>query len=195
MELTLPFNTFSQALVLAGLRMKSWKLSVTLPASPKFVVIGAPHTSNWDLLSALFLKFGTGLNMRWIAKDSAFRWPLGGVLRRLGGIPVNRRSSNNFVAQIVEAFNRSDDLVVAIAPEGTRSKSHYWKTGFYYIALGARVPIALGFVDYGQKTIGIGPNFMPSGDIQADFHNIKEFYSGMKGRNPEKQGEIKLNTD
>jgi 1-acyl-sn-glycerol-3-phosphate acyltransferase len=175
--------------------MKSWKLNITLPASPKFVLIGAPHTSNWDLISALVVKYGTGLNMHWIAKDTAFRWPLGGFLRRLGGIPVNRRSSNNFVAQIVEAFNRIDNLVLAISPEGTRSKSHYWRTGFYYIALGASVPIALGFVDYGQKMVGIGPNFMPTGDIRADFHFIKEFYSGIRGRNPERQGEIKLNTD
>ena len=195
MELSLPRNTFIQTLAQAGLRMKSWKLNVTLPASPKFVMIGAPHTSNWDLLSALVVKYGTGLNMHWIGKDTAFRWPLGGVMRRLGGIPVNRRSSNNFVAQIVEVFNRIDNLVLVISPEGTRSKSHYWKTGFYYIALGAQVPIALGFVDYSQKMVGIGPNFMPSGDIKADFHFIKEFYSGIKGRNPERQGEIKLNTD
>jgi 1-acyl-sn-glycerol-3-phosphate acyltransferase len=192
MELSLPASTFSQALALAALRLKSWKLNVTLPTSQKFVLVGAPHTSNWDLLSALLIKYGAGLNMHWIGKDSAFRWPVGGVMRRLGGIPVNRRSSNNFVNQIVEVFNRMENLVVAIAPEGTRSKTGYWKTGFYYIALGARVPIALGYVDYGQKTVGIGPSFMPTGDIQADFQHIKNFYGGMKGKYPKLQGEIRL---
>lgn len=195
MEISLPRNTFLQASALTALRLQSWKLDITLPASPKFVLVGAPHTSNWDLLSALLIKYGSGLNMHWIGKDSAFRWPMGGVMRRLGGIPVNRRSSNHFVDQVVEAFNRIDDLVVAISPEGTRSKTHYWKTGFYYIALGAMVPIALGFIDYGNKKLGIGPSFMPTGDIQADFRHIKEFYSGIKGRYPELQGEIKLKID
>ena len=195
MELSLHNNSFSQALALATLRLNSWKLDVTLPASPKFVMIGAPHTSNWDLLSALLIKYGAGLNMRWIGKDSAFHWPLGGVMRRLGGIPVNRHSSHNFVSQVVETFNRLENLVIAISPEGTRSKTHYWRTGFYYIALGAGVPIALGYVDYGNKVVGIGPSITPTGDIQADFVHIKEFYSGIKGRHPELQGEIKLRPD
>jgi 1-acyl-sn-glycerol-3-phosphate acyltransferase len=195
MELSIPNSTFSQALALAALRLKSWKLNITLPTSRKFVLVGAPHTSNWDLLSALMIKYGAGLNMHWIGKDTIFRKPFGGALRRLGGIPVNRRSSNNFVGQIVEVFNRVENLVVAIAPEGTRSKTGYWKTGFYYIAQGAGVPIALGYVDYGQKTVGIGPSFMPTGDIQTDFEHIKDFYSGMQGRYPDKQGEIMLRPD
>lgn len=188
-------QTPSQTLARACLRLQSWNLSITLPASPKFVLIGAPHTSNWDLLSAMLLKYASGLNLHWIGKDTLFRWPLGVLLRRLGGIPVNRRSSNRFVDQVVDNFNRIDDLVIAIAPEGTRAKTSYWRTGFYYIALGAHVPVALGFIDSGRKTIGIGPSFMPTGDIQADFHLIKEFYSGIQGRRPEKQGEIRLNPE
>lgn len=113
-------------------------------------------------------------------------------MRWLGGIPVNRRSRNNFVEQIVETFRQQEELVIAIAPEGSRGSTVYWKTGFYYIALGAQVPIALGFIDYPNRVVGIGPAFIPSGDIQADFSVIKDFYTGKKGKYPHRQGEVQL---
>ena len=191
-ESTLSTNSFTQSLALSILRLKSWRLEVNLPAAPKFVLVGAPHTSKQDLFYALLLAHGTGLKMHWIGKDSLFRWPIGGVLRWLGGIPVKRNANQNFVGQVVEVFNRVEKLVVAIAPEGTRGKADYWKTGFYYIALGAGIPIALGFVDYKEKVVGIGPTIHPSGDIRADFAQIKTFYAGKTGRYPELQGEVRI---
>jgi 1-acyl-sn-glycerol-3-phosphate acyltransferase len=195
MELTLSTSHFTQLLAMATLRLKSWKLEVNMPAAPKFVLVGAPHTSKLDLFYALMLAHGTGIKMHWIGKDSLFRWPLGGAMRWLGGIPVKRNSSQNFVNQIVDVFNRLEKLVVAIAPEGTRGRADYWKTGFYYIALGAKVPIALGFVDYKDKVVGIGPTIYPSGDIHADFVQIKAFYDTKTGQHPELQGEARIRED
>ena len=192
MELTLSTNRFTQSLAMALLRLKSWRLEVNMPATSKFVLVGAPHTSKLDLFYALLLAHGTSMKMHWIGKDSLFHWPFGGALRWLGGIPVKRNSSQNFVNQIVDVFNRLEKLVVAIAPEGTRGRAEYWKTGFYYIALGAGVPIALGFVDYKDKVVGIGPTIYPSGDIHADFVQIKAFYEGKMGRHPELQGETRI---
>jgi 1-acyl-sn-glycerol-3-phosphate acyltransferase len=187
-------NRFSQSLAKGILRLISWKLDVIYPAAPKYVLIGAPHTSGWDLFYALLLKYGSGIEMHWMGKDTLFRWPLGGILRWLGGIPVKRRSRNNFVQQVVDVVNDLDEVVIAMAPEGTRSKTKYWKTGFYYIALGAGVPIAFGFIDYGRRAVGVGQVITPSGDIQADIRQIKAFYAGISGRHPELQGEVRIET-
>lgn len=195
MELSLKTNRFTHLLATATLRYKSWRLDVNMPVEPKFVLVGAPHTSGMDLFYALLLAHGTGIKMHWIGKDSLFRWPLGGPMRWLGGIPVQRHSSQNFVQQVVDIFNRQERLVIAIAPEGTRGRADYWKTGFYYIAQGAGVPIALGFVDYKDKVVGIGPTIYPSGDIQADFVQIKAFYAGKTGRNPHLQGEARIRAE
>ena len=182
----------SQSFASSVLRAGGWKTPLTYPPAPKYVLIGAPHTSNWDFFYFLLLKFSIDLKLNWIGKASLFRWPVGFLMRRLGGIPVERSSSNDFVTQIVESFNKVNRLIVTIAPEGTRSKAEYWKTGFYYIALGAGVPISLGYIDYQTKEVGIGPYFFPTGDIQADFLKIKEFYASKRGKHPERQGKIRL---
>ena len=179
----------------AILRLIGWRVEVNLPVASKYVLVGAPHTSGWDLFYALLLMQAAGIKLHFIGKDTLFRWPLGGPMCWLGGIPVNRQGRNQFVQQIVEAFDRYDEFVVAIAPEGTRGKADHWKTGFYYIALGANVPIALGFIDSRTKTVGIGPAFMPSGDLQADFEVIKAFYAGKTGLRPARQGEVKLRAE
>jgi 1-acyl-sn-glycerol-3-phosphate acyltransferase len=185
-------KSFSQILALALLRAVSWKFTLDLPPTSKYVLVGAPHTSNWDFVYFLLLKFATGIKFNWIGKESLFRFPVGIVMSRVGGIPVDRSIRNNFVTQIVDLFNQKDQLIIMIAPEGTRSKAQYWKTGFYYIALGASVPVSLGFIDYGTRVIGIGPYFYPTGDIQADFNGIKKFYAGKKGKHPDRQGEVRL---
>ena len=149
------------------------------------MLIGAPHTSNLDFFLMLFLIGISGLKLNWLGKDSLFRKPIGGIMRKLGGIPVNRRASTRFVDQMVAAFNENDELALVIAPEGTRSKTHYWKTGFYYIAVGAGVPIVFAYVDATRKTTGIGPVFMPTGDLQADFAQIKAFYDDKVGIHPD----------
>lgn len=192
MEISLHFNPITQIIARLLLRSNSWKLDVSLPPARKFVLVGAPHTSNLDFLYLLLLRYATGVNLHWIGKDSLFRGPLGRILTRLGGIPVDRGSRNNVVGQIVEEFNRREDFVLVIAPEGTRRKSESWKTGFYYIASGAGVPIVLAYVDYRRKILGTGPTILPSGDIQADFEQIRRFYSGITGKYPAQQGEIKL---
>jgi 1-acyl-sn-glycerol-3-phosphate acyltransferase len=182
----------SRSIASSILRANGWKITLNLPPAPKYVLIGAPHTSNWDFFYFLLLKFAADLQLSWIGKDSLFRWPAGSLMKRLGGIPVDRSSNNDFVTQIVTSINSSECFIVTIAPEGTRSKADYWKTGFYYIALGAGVPISLGFIDYPAKEIGIGPYFYPSGDIQVDFRQIKDFYDSKTGKHPERQGKIRL---
>jgi len=184
--------SFTQSLARAMLRALSWDHKVVLPSNPKYVVIGAPHTSNLDFIFMLLLMYATGLKLHWIGKHTLFKPPMGSLMRRLGGIPVDRRSKNNFVNFIVDVIRHHQEYALAIAPEGTRSKSKYWRTGFYYIALGANVPIVLGYIDYKERVVGFGPSIYPTGDIQADFTKIKKFYMGKTGRYPHKQGPMAL---
>ena len=177
------------------LSLFSWKLDLNFPSEHKYILVGAPHTSSWDLFYTLLMVYATGIQLHWIGKDSLFRGPLGLILRRLGGIPVNRQSRNDFVNQIIHTLDGKERMIIAIAPEGTRSKADYWKTGFYYIALGAKVPIALGYIDYAERTVGIGPNFYPSGDMEADFLLIRAFYTNKIGKHPERQGSVCLRTN
>jgi len=185
-------SPLSQRLAHIVLRLIGWRTHVLNPRLSRYVLIGAPHTSNWDFGLMLLLIAAEQLPIHFLGKDSLFRGPLGPLMRSLGGIPVNRRERTNLVDQIAAKFEQHDDLIIGIAPEGTRSKTKHWKTGFYYIALKAKVPIALAYLDYGNKIIGVGPNFTPSGDLQADFETIREFYAGIVGKNPKKQGEIIL---
>jgi 1-acyl-sn-glycerol-3-phosphate acyltransferase len=185
-------QTILQTISFSILSALGWHIDVNLPNEKKFIIVGAPHTSNWDFVYFLLLMYSIRIKLHWIGKDTLFRWPVGGIMKRIGGIPVNRRSNNNFVNQIVESFQRYDELMIVITPEGTRSKTPYWKTGFYYIAVGAQVPIAMGFIDYQHKHIGIDRSFLPSGDIQADFEIIREFYADKTGKYPDEQGEIKI---
>jgi len=150
------------------------------------VFIAAPHTSNWDLPYTLMVAFALRLNIYWMGKAQIFRWPFGPLMRWLGGVAVQREQANNLVAASVQALQNSDGPVqLVVPPEGTRSKVRYWKTGFYYIALGAQVPIVMSFMDYGNKVSGLGPAFMPTGDIEADMVAIKAFYAPFKGKNPD----------
>jgi 1-acyl-sn-glycerol-3-phosphate acyltransferase len=181
----------SQRIGLAIAAAAGWQVRVQ-PPPPRCVVIGAPHTSGWDLPLTLLMMLAAGLRLRWIGKDTLFRGPVGWLLRALGGIPVNRRSRGNFVEQMAAAFRANESLMLAILPEGTRSATRYWKTGFYYIALSAGVPIVLGYADYRRRVVGLGPVLQPTGDIQADFETIRAFYSGITGKHPERQGAIQL---
>jgi 1-acyl-sn-glycerol-3-phosphate acyltransferase len=181
----------SQRIGLAIAAVAGWQVRVQ-PPPPRCVVIGAPHTSGWDLPLTLLLMLAAGLKLRWIGKDTLFRGPTGWLLRALGGIPVNRRSRSNFVEQMVAAFRANEPLMLAIMPEGTRSSTPYWKTGFYYIALNSGVPIVLGYGDYRRRVVGLGPSLQPTGNIQADFETIRAFYTGITGRHPERQGAIQL---
>lgn len=185
-------SPISQRLAHIILRLIGWRTHAIRPHTSRYVIIGAPHTSNWDFGLMLLLMAAEQLPIRFMAKDSLFRGPLGPVMHSLGGIPVNRCERTNLVDQIAAKFDEFDDLIIGVAPEGTRNKASHWKTGFYYIALKAKVPIAMAYLDYGNKIIGVGPSFMPSGDLKADFEIIREFYTGVVGKNPKKQGEIVL---
>jgi 1-acyl-sn-glycerol-3-phosphate acyltransferase len=172
------------------LALFGWRLVGALPATPKYVIIAAPHTSNWDFIVAILAAAAFGLRINFMMKDELFRPPWGWFFRALGGIPINRRSNNNVVQQMVQRFAERERLALVIPPEGTRSKVTKWKTGFYYIALGAGVPILLGFADFARKQVGFGPLITPTGDIEADLAGIRAFYSGIVGKRPELFGEI-----
>ncbi len=166
------------------MRLSGWRLVGTAPTVPKYVLIAAPHTSNWDFPVTLMICFALRLKVYWMGKSSLFPPLLGGIMRWLGGIPVDRSRAGNLVQGTVDAFNKAERLTVIVPPEGTRSKVTHWKTGFYYIAQGAGVPIALGYLDFRKKEGGIGRMFQPTGDIAADMVEIQAFYTGITGKNP-----------
>jgi len=166
--------------------LRGWKLRGAAPSERKYVMITVPHTSNWDFPLALAMAFIYGFEMRWMGKDSLFAGWRGPIMRWLGGIAIGRSRANNMVAQMVAAFDGADRLIVAIPPEGTRSRVDNWKTGFYYIALGAKVPIALAFLDYSEKVGGFLKTFIPTGDITVDFTAIRACYAGISGKYLEK---------
>ncbi len=170
---------------LAFLKACGWKVEGRAPETPKNVVIAAFHTSNWDFPIGLSIAFVLGVKVYWIGKDALFRPPFGPLMRWLGGIPVNRRGPHDTVSRTIQVFSRHERLNIAITPEGARRKTPYWKTGFYHIAYGARVPIVLGFLDYRRKAGGVGPTVVPTGDIEADMEKIRSFYARVVARYPE----------
>jgi len=174
------------------LRLFGWRMVGQLPNVPKYLIVFAPHTSNWDLPLTLTVAFALRLKIYWLGKHVLFRPPLGWLLRAMGGIPVDRRSRNNAVEQAIRAFDERERLALAITPEGTRKKTAHWKSGFYYIALGAHVPMQLAFLDYRRKAGGFGPLIMPSGNIEADMAVMRDFFSGIVGKHPEQAGDIQL---
>ena len=167
------------------LRLLGWRFVGRFPDLPKYVLVAAPHTSNWDFIVGMSALFAAGLRLSWMGKHTLFRPPLGSLMRWLGGLPVDRRGTHGVVDQMVSAFAHADRLVIGVTPEGTRSRVERWRTGFYTIALRSGVPIALGFLDYGRRHVGVGPTLQPSGDIEADFARIRSFYAGVKARHPE----------
>ena len=178
-------NSLLRAGSLAFLKLTGWRVEGALPAEAgKAVLIAAPHTSNWDLPYTLMVCFALRLNVVWMGKSSIFKFPFGPVMRWLGGIAVNRSQSTNLVAASAQAIVDADaPLQLIVPPEGTRDKVTTWKTGFYYIALQAKVPIVMAYMDYSQKRSGLGPLFYPSGDIEKDMIAIKAFYAPFKGKN------------
>jgi 1-acyl-sn-glycerol-3-phosphate acyltransferase len=178
-------NTLLRGFSRAVLRLQGWKVQGELPpGAAKSVLIAAPHTSNWDLPYTLMVAFCLGLRIRWMGKASLFRGPFGPIMRWLGGIAVDRGKSNNLVASAAAALVAAEGpLQLVVPPEGTRGKTRHWKTGFYFIALQAQVPIVLAYMDYARKVSGLGPLFTPTGDVDKDMLEIKQFYAGIRGRN------------
>ena len=175
-------NVLLRRLALFLLWISRWRKEGELPDTQKFVLIAAPHTSNWDLPIMLSLAFAFRAKLFWMGKDTLFRRPFGAVMKWLGGIPIDRSKSNNVVEQSAEHFQEAESLVMVVPPEGTRQKVRYWKTGFYRIAERAKVPIVLGFLDYRRKVGGLGPALFPTGDIEADMERIRAFYANITGK-------------
>ncbi len=160
-----------------------WRVVGELPDVPKLVAIAAPHSSNWDVIWGLLVKLGLRLDVRFIGKREAFFWPLGPILRGFGGIPIDRKNAQNVVEEMAALFAANEKLWLAIAPEGTRKKVQQWKSGFWRVARAANVPILPVYFHYPEKTIGLGPLFHPSDDLEADMAKIRAFYRPWQGKN------------
>ena len=169
-----------------------WRLEGIRPVQPRYVLIAAPHTSNWDL--PLMLVFGAAfeLEIRWMAKHSLFYPPVGWILRALGGMPVYRHEKRNLVDSMADAFQAASSLVLVVPTEGTRERTDYWKSGVYHIARKAGVPIVPSFLDFGKKRGGFGPAFYPTGEVAADMQHFRDFYLGMRGKLQGQFGPVRL---
>lgn len=174
------------------IKLAGWKMEGVRPRSEKSVIIAAPHTSNWDLAYLLAFAVLFDLKISWIGKHTLFRWPMGGLMQRLGGIPVRRHLRENMVDQMARIFREREQMALIVPTEGTRGYVPYWKSGFYHIARTAQVPIVMGFLDYGRKRGGFGEEFMPTGNVKVDMDRIRAFYEGMVGKYPEHFGPIRL---
>ena len=172
-------------------RFLGWKCMGQTPAFRKYVIIAAPHTSNWDGFFLIGAASMLNLNFSFFGKHSLFKGPLGWFLKSRGGIPLDRSRNQSFVSQAVSGFDRLETFAIGVAPEGTRYPTTGWKTGFYYIALQARVPIVLGYIDYAKKEGGILPEVLiPTGDIDKDFETLRRLYGPLVARRPQWKGPI-----
>jgi 1-acyl-sn-glycerol-3-phosphate acyltransferase len=169
-----------------------WRSVLVPPPGPKGIIIIYPHTSNWDFVVGVLYKVAVGLPARWMGKDTLFRWPVRRLFVRLGGIPINRRERSGFVTAMLAEFARHDWMWLAVAPEGTRSRTDHWKSGFYQIAVAGHLPVGLGYIDYATHTIGIDTYLTFTGDPAPDFARLRAFYADKRGRQPESAGDIQL---
>ncbi len=174
------------------MRATGWEPEGERPAARKFVLIAAPHTSNWDLAYLLAIAVVKGVRVSWMGKHTLFRGPLGPLMRAVGGIPIYRHRRDGLVEQMARRFAESDELVLTIPPEGTRGLTPLWKSGFYHIAQQARVPIVMGYLDYARRRGGFGPAWTPSGDPRREMDAVRAFYRGIRGRHPENFAEPRL---
>lgn len=172
-----------------------WRVEVVLPPGPKCVIVVYPHTSNWDFVVGYLAKLAAGLPASWVGKDSLFRPPFDRLFRWMGGIPVNRREPAGIVGQLVRELERSPRMCLAIAPEGTRSRTDRWKSGFYRLALAAKVPVGFAFIDYGARVVGLVTYLTLTGDEEADLRQIRAVYAGKVGKRPELAGQIRFHVE
>ena len=175
-------NAFTRWLGRTTLAVLGWRMCGQLPDQPRLVVVAAPHTSNWDFVLAMATAFALGVEIRWLGKHSLFRPPAGALMRWLGGVPVNRGVRSGVVAQSAAALRARDQMLLCVAPEGTRSKARQWKSGFYHIAREADVPICLCYLHYPRRILGLGPVLVPGDDAEADMATIRDFYRPFRGR-------------
>jgi 1-acyl-sn-glycerol-3-phosphate acyltransferase len=172
------------------LALVGWRSVMVWPPEPRGVIMVYPHTSNWDFIIGMLFKIGYGLPANWIGKAEMFPKPFKGLLEWLGGIPLDRSRSAGFLDAMVQEYRRRDWMWVAIAPEGTRSHTDHLKAGFYQIAVAADVPVALAYIDYRSRTVGMGTYLRMTGDRDADLERIRAFYATKHARHPELAGDL-----
>lgn len=173
------------------LKIGGWTLVGDHPSVPKAVIIAAPHTSNWDGIWGLIAKVALGVDVHFFGKDTLFWFPLGFILRIMGGIPLDRANPGSSVEKAVRGFAVEDSYYFAMAPEGTRRHKPYWKTGFYRIAVSAGVPVVLAFFDYERRRLGIGATVEITGDPDKDLARIREFYdANARPKHGDKMGPV-----
>ena len=174
------------------LRLTGWRVVLAQPVPLRCVVVFYPHTSNWDFPLGLMAKWLVGVHFRFIAKQSLFATPLAPWLRRWGGLPVDRSGHTGVIARLAAEFALHDDFRLVVAPEGTRSLTGHWKSGFYHLARAAEVPLALAFIDYRRREVGVGGYLDLTGDVAADMARIAAFYADKTGKHPQNAGPIRL---
>lgn len=177
------------------MKITGWKTDGDLPDVKKYVLVVAPHTSNWDLFYGILIAFAYRLEVYYMAKHQLFKFPFGPIMRWLGGIRIDRSHAGNNVMQTIKKFQENECLVIAVPPEGTRSKAPGWKSGFYHIAHGAGVPMVFAFIDYARKAAGIKGMLYASGNIEDDIQIIREMYKDVKGRFDDQKNEIRILSD
>jgi 1-acyl-sn-glycerol-3-phosphate acyltransferase len=174
------------------LRLGGWQIVGEIPASGRYVLIAAPHTSNWDFVWTMAAAIELRVKLNWFAKHSLFKPVIGPLFKRWGGIPIARHEAADRVSFMAQKLREAESMVLLVAAEGTRSLAPYWKSGFYHIARQADVPIVLGFLDYARKRVGFGPAVETSTDVRADMDQIRNFYRDIDGKYPAKAGPIRL---
>jgi 1-acyl-sn-glycerol-3-phosphate acyltransferase len=174
------------------LRVSGWKPEGQRPAARRYVLVAAPHTSNWDLVLLLAIGEVYGIRVSWMGKHTLFHGPMGWLMRKLGGVPVRRDRANSLVSQMASVIEASDRIALTVPAEGTRGYTSHWKSGFYHIARTANVPVVLGFLDYSRRRGGFGPEVVLTGEVREDMDEIRAFYADKIGRHPDMTGEILL---
>jgi 1-acyl-sn-glycerol-3-phosphate acyltransferase len=172
------------------LRVTRWKLVGSVP--PKGILVGAPHTSNWDFVAMILIAWSSGVQPQVLIKESFFKGPMGPLLRKLGGIPLDRANPGGTIRALLEEAGEHDSFLLCIAAEGTRSKGEFWKSGFLRIAEQTGLPVTLGYVDGPTRSLGMGPTFTPSGDFKADMDIVREYYADKQGIRPQNRTEPRL---
>ncbi len=186
-------NGFAHWLGKTIIKLTGWRVAGGVPTSNKsMIIIAAPHTSNWDLFFLLGAAYSFKLSIQWLMKDSVFVPVVGSVMRFLGGIPVDRSRSNNLVSDLATRINASEGIALVVPPSGTRGYTEYWKSGFYRIALEAKIPVVCGYLDYPNKVAGLGDSFNLTGNMTEDMDRIRGFYKDIVGRFPDKKSRIRL---
>ena len=178
-------NALARGVFSTCLRLAGWRIEGDLPTMGKCIIVAAPHTSNWDFVIGMAGVFALGIEFHWMGKHTLFRPPFGGVMRWLGGLAIDRTAAHGVVEQVTGEFDKRQQLLLVVTPEGTRSKVARWKTGFWHIARSAEVPIQLAGIDYGRKRLLFGPLLHPGDSLEADMATIQAYYRGMTPRRPE----------